>query len=173
MKRRGFTLLELLAVMALVGVLSALVVPLTQRLLHQSRASSCVNHLRQLGVGLNAYLADHNNVLPVLESGRGSVDDEVDVIDNVLDEYVQSREVFCCKADGVLCKKTGTSYFWNNLINGQNVASLEFMGFIRSSHRIPVLGDKEGFHQYRDVKVNILYADGHVAKEIQFVTGEE
>ena len=32
-----------------------------------------------------------------------------------------------------------------------------------------MIGDKESFHLYQDVKVNILYADGHVAKEISFV----
>lgn len=169
---RAFTLLELLVVIGLLGLLSALVVPATQRVLQQSRATQCIGNLKQLGTALGAYLSDHNNVLPVLETARDSVDTDVPVIDNTLDEYVQNHEVFCCKADGIWCKRTGTSYLWNHLINGQSVASLEFMGFIRSSQRIPVIGDKEGFHRFRDVKVNILYADGHVAKEIQFITGE-
>jgi prepilin-type processing-associated H-X9-DG protein len=34
------------------------------------------------------------------------------------------------------------------------------------------MSDKESFHKYRDVQVNILYADGHVAKDIQFVVEE-
>ena len=33
------------------------------------------------------------------------------------------------------------------------------------------MSDKENFHTYQDVQVNILYADGHVAKEIQFTVG--
>jgi prepilin-type processing-associated H-X9-DG protein len=33
------------------------------------------------------------------------------------------------------------------------------------------VSDKENFHKYQGVEVNILYADGHVAKEVQFVVG--
>jgi prepilin-type processing-associated H-X9-DG protein len=36
--------------------------------------------------------------------------------------------------------------------------------------RIPILGDKEGFHPYLEDKINLLYADGHVTKEVRFFT---
>jgi prepilin-type processing-associated H-X9-DG protein len=35
---------------------------------------------------------------------------------------------------------------------------------------IPLISDKQGFHPDLKDRVNILYADGHVAKEIQFST---
>ncbi|TLD71987.1 type II secretion system protein [Phragmitibacter flavus] len=170
----AFTLLELLVVVSIIGVLAALAVPVSQRVLHQARSSHCIGNLRQLGAAVNLHLAENNNFLPTLEAGRSSKDDDVAVIDNTYDAYTEDGdEVFCCKADHKnLFETTGTSYMWNHLINGQNVASLEFMGFIRNSTRIPVIGDKEGFHHFRDVRVNILYADGHVAKEIQFLVAE-
>jgi prepilin-type processing-associated H-X9-DG protein len=71
-----------------------------------------------------------------------------------------------------LWETTGTSYLWNNLLNGQNTAGMNMMGFIRDGARIPVMSDKESVHKYRDVQVNILYADGHVAKDIKFTVGE-
>jgi len=172
--RRAFTLVELLVVMGLVALLTSIAVPVSQRVLHRSKAVHCMGNLKGLGSAVHLYLADHNNFLPTMVIGRESKDTDEAALDNTLLEYTDGPAIFCCKADNKgFYEKTGTSYHWNHLINGQNVASMDFMGFIKEGSRIPLIGDKEGFHQYRDVKVNILYADGHVAKEISFsVNGE-
>lgn len=171
---RGFTLMELLVTVGIVVLLAATAIPATQRVMHRARAVHCMSNLKQVGAALQLYLADHNNVMPELVAARESKTDDDAAIDNTLDTYTGSNDVFCCKADNKgLCEKTGTSYHWNNLLNGQNVASMNFMGFITDGSRIPVVGDKENFHKYRDVKVNILYADGHVSKEIRFTVDDE
>ena len=46
------------------------------------------------------------------------------------------------------------------------------MGLVDQHSRIPILGDKEGFHPYLQNKVNILYADGHATKDVKFFTAE-
>jgi prepilin-type N-terminal cleavage/methylation domain-containing protein/prepilin-type processing-associated H-X9-DG protein len=169
-KRYGFTLMELLVVMGILALLVTIAVPASQRIGHMAKASHCMGNLRGLGSGLQNYLGDHNNELPTLVIARSSVDADQPAIDNTLDSYVGDKSIFCCKADAQgLCKKTGTSYLWNHLVNGQNIASMDFMGLSQEGTRIPLMSDKESFHKYRDVKVNILYADGHVAKEIQFI----
>lgn len=172
-KSSAFTLIELLITITIVGVLITLAVPATDRIIHKSRAAHCMGNLRSLGVALQLYLNDHDNVMPTLVTARESKESEEEAIDNTLDEYTEDPKVFCCKADTKhFCETTGTSYLWNNLLNGQNTASLNFFGFIKDGTRIPVISDKESFHKYRDVQVNILYADGHVAKDIQFVVEE-
>jgi len=173
-RHAGFTLVELLVVVGIIALLSSIALPVSQRLLHRSKSAHCMGNLRSLGSSLQLYLGDNNNVMPTMLLGRESKEDDQPVIDNTLNAYAGSADVFRCKADEQgFFEKTGTSYHWNNLLNGQNVASMDFMGFIRDSTRIPVIGDKEGFHKFRDVKVNILYADGHVAKEISFLVSGE
>jgi prepilin-type processing-associated H-X9-DG protein len=170
----GFTLIELLITISLVIVLILIVVPTSERAIHKSRATHCLSNLRSLGTALQLYLNDNNNVMPTLVTARESKDSEEESIDNTLIEYADNKDAFCCKADNKkFCQTTGTSYLWNNLLNGQNASDLNFFGFIKDGTRIPVISDKEGWHMFRNVQVNILYADGHVAKDIKFVTSGE
>jgi prepilin-type processing-associated H-X9-DG protein len=109
----------------------------------------------------------------VLMTGRASTSDDVPVIDNTLDKYIQDRRVFACPADMKgFAASTGTSYFWNVALNGQALASLNFLTLSTNTSQIPILSDKEGFHPYLDDKVNILYADGHATKDLKFFTGQ-
>jgi prepilin-type processing-associated H-X9-DG protein/prepilin-type N-terminal cleavage/methylation domain-containing protein len=168
----GFTIVELLVVIVIISALVTLAVPATARIQSWSKASHCMGNLRSIGTALNLYLSEHNNMLPEMVMGRESKDSDEPAIDTVLSDYTSSKEVFHCIADSKhLFEKTGSSYLWNHLLNGQNTASMDFMGFIKDSVRIPVVSDKENFHKYQGVEVNILYADGHVAKEVQFVVG--
>lgn len=168
----AFTLIELLVVIAVIAVLASLSIAAVNRGTQNARATACTGNLRQLGVGLSGYLAEHNNQMPTLKAGRASRAEDVPVIDNTLDKYLSGKGVFACPADQRFAAATGTSYIWNNALNGQSLASLNFLKVIDEHGRIPVLGDKEGFHPYIDNKVNILYADGHASKDLSFVTGD-
>ena len=171
MKRpvEGFTLMELLVVIAIIAVLGGLLVPVYNRMIASSRATACISNLRQIGAGLSLYLGDNNNVMPVLKTGRELLSDEVPVIDNTLDKYLQNKAVFACPADKKFAALSGTSYAWNVALNGQALGSLNFLGMIDQQSRIPILADKEGFHPYTENKVNILYADGHATKDLKFI----
>lgn len=64
--RNGFTLVELLTVIAIVGLLAAIVVPTVGSLRENARNTQCLNNLRQLGLATKLYANDHGNRLPTL-----------------------------------------------------------------------------------------------------------
>lgn len=167
----AFTLVELLVVIAIIAVLAALVYPAYQRVIQSGRATACTSNLRQLGAALALYLGENNNTMPTLKTARPSVADDMPVIDNTLDKYVPAKGVFACPADlQGFATRTGTSYIWNVTLNGQALASLNFLGLVQDHSHIPIMSDKEGFHPYLADKVNILYADGHATKDVKFFT---
>ena len=173
-RHSAFTLIELLVVIAIIAILAALAFPAYQRVVESGRATACTSNLRQLSVALSAYLSDNNNTMPVLKTARAALTDDVPVIDNTLDKYAGDKRVFACPADQPgFAARTGTSYLWNNTLNGQALAALNFLGLVEDRSHIPIMSDKEGFHPYLADKVNILYADGHATKDVKFFTNDD
>ena len=167
----AFTLIELLVVLGIIAVLTGVGLPVYQRIVQGSRAAACVSNLRQIGVALGLYLNEHNMVMPTMKAGRTSLAEDVPVIDNTLNAYAPNPKVFACPADTAgLAAASGTSYYWNVALNGQTVATLNFLHLPGGPALIPILSDKQAFHPYTDTKVNILYADGHADQSFNFVT---
>jgi len=62
--RSGFTLVELIVIIAILGMLITLLLPVFARSRQQARVSVCVSNLRQIGLAVHAYQADYDGELP-------------------------------------------------------------------------------------------------------------
>lgn len=159
-RQTGFTVVELMIVIVIVAILVAIAYPMITSGIRSAKKAACITNLKQIGVGLEAYLNDNNQIMPDLEVGRTSKSDDVDVIETVLLEYLESEECLHCPADKKHYERSGSSYFWNVTQNGLHSTKLSFFD-TSSNTRIPLVFDKEAFHDDdgKEGSVNFLYAD--------------
>ena len=72
-RRRGVTLLELLIVIAIIGVLVALLLPAIQSVREHARRAQCVNNLLQLGIAMGNYASTHSVLPPGVVNDKGPI----------------------------------------------------------------------------------------------------
>jgi prepilin-type N-terminal cleavage/methylation domain-containing protein len=68
---KGFTVLELLAVVVVIGVLAALVLTVLSRAKASGKRTICLNNLAQIAKGVQMYTDDFNQILfPIVNSSE-------------------------------------------------------------------------------------------------------
>jgi prepilin-type processing-associated H-X9-DG protein len=156
-------------VIAIIGLLAAMLMPTLGRAKENGRATACLSNLRQIGVALQLYVDENNNRLPIMRDrplGTNSPPTNAfPSVEIVLASQLGNVKVLRCPSDKQqLFEQTGSSYSWNSLLNGQKADSPDVFNLQLGSSQIPVFYDKEAFHKARGERkgVNYLYADGHI-----------
>ena len=92
MKKSGFTLVEIMIVVAIIGLLAAIAIPSFVKARDTSRQKACINNLRQIDSAKEQYAMENNLV--------GSSDISGNITD--LDEYVKGEinTTILCPAQG-------------------------------------------------------------------------
>ncbi|MCM8534211.1 MAG: type II secretion system GspH family protein [Lentisphaeraceae bacterium] len=63
MKMGSFTLIELLLVVAIIGILSSILLPSISRARHTAKRAVCTNNLKQSGVAIYTYASDGDGII--------------------------------------------------------------------------------------------------------------
>jgi prepilin-type N-terminal cleavage/methylation domain-containing protein/prepilin-type processing-associated H-X9-DG protein len=135
--RAGFTLIEVLVVMAIISVLAAILFPVFSRARGKAVQTTCLANLQQIGLAFAMYASDYDHILPGYDnrshptfdtSPLGMVYDNVGEGANVSDSvpstpalgtlwpYIQNEQILVCPADPTPRRKL--SYTCNGLIIG-------------------------------------------------------
>jgi prepilin-type N-terminal cleavage/methylation domain-containing protein len=167
MKRQAFTLIEMLVVIAIIGILAALLLPALSRGKERGRTIACLSNLHQIGVALQVYVDDNNDHLPFMDDQpiNLTMTNPYPPVNIVLTNQLGSQKVLCCPSDTKsYFEITGSSYSWNSTLNGQDINHPNFVNLTEVAGEIPLFYDKEQFHIANGPNhaMNYLYADQHI-----------
>ncbi|MDQ3814303.1 MAG: DUF1559 domain-containing protein, partial [Armatimonadota bacterium] len=187
---RGFTLIELLVVIAIIALLAAILFPVFGRARENARKTSCMNNLKQIGIGFLAYTQDYDELLPSQYWFSGS-NHWTGTPAWQLEPYLKNEQIWICpsKRRGAPTPKTSglISYGVNGIGffggGGRALADIQRPGEVvayadggtdvyldgywcdNSYPKVPTGGQNVRF-QTQSPKhlgmVNILWGDGHV-----------
>lgn len=184
MNKKGFTLIEMLVVVAIIALLAALGWPAMNRAIEASRRSICQSHLRQIGLGMQTYVVDNEGRYPlVTERDWSATWDQT-----LLNKGLVSKSILTCPSDKVPRTVSGDkrSYAYNGYfgdMNGKQPDTIE--GNALKSTKAPadivMVADRGGAvavigardladaYTYTDCLLNhqraganFLFVDGHV-----------
>jgi prepilin-type N-terminal cleavage/methylation domain-containing protein/prepilin-type processing-associated H-X9-DG protein len=131
-RRRGFTLIEILVVIAIIAILAAIIFPIFSRARAKARQTRCLSNVKQLALAMDMYAQDYEEQLPVAHNGPGGGgldggwvwydvfpvpgSGQYDLSRGSLFPYTRNKDIYRCPDDhtGSLC-----SYELNNHLSGQ------------------------------------------------------
>lgn len=194
--RRAFTLMELLAVVAMTGILAALLVPAVGRTRAQAWKAQCLSQLRQIGWAIHLYAQDHADGLPTMPDPNPYPNGVGAYYKQLVKGYLgltgrpsPQEKVFICPADRTVHPQVGHA-FTSFTFNGYEVGPGDLpritgkrLGTISQAERAVLVGEWTAYFggswhpvrtENRVGQQSVLnFVDGHSALTVIYWNGVE
>ena len=175
-KHRAFTLVEVLVVIAIIGVLAALLLSAVARARAGAARARCAAHLRDVGQMVQMYFGENRNALPkvnMMPSLRPPLNGYPSLVQLLAPYHRGDTGVFQCPADRIThpvrdapagfetyFTREQSSYHWNDDVSTYASRVTE----LRNSAAVRLVQEYEPFHGRVGTSgsMNRLYADLHV-----------
>lgn len=103
---RGFTLIELMVAVAIIGLLGAVLFGVFSRVSERAKRTQCAAHLKQIGLAIQMYASDNNRFYPYMDNAAIGKPHYCAWADRVL-PYIKQTQIFECPMRGDLVYETG------------------------------------------------------------------
>ncbi len=177
---KGFTIIELLIVIAIIGILTGTLLSAISRARESGRRIECASNLRQIGFGLIMYSNENNETFPI--NGATAMKD----LNTLYPDYVSERRVFKCPSDNLVTleensnitsgdafEKDECSYGYDNTHNPADAAGVALAGDRPTNDNTNTPTDAKSPNHGGTVNTagtadiagngqNLVYIDGHV-----------
>jgi len=170
LQKRGLTIVELLAVLAIVAILLGLGVPEYYRYIDRANSAACAANLRSIGLAVRNYINENDGTFPIIETNPDNpiYPPEVQArpMLETLEPYGVTSRTLRCPSDERARNyfgSRGTSYEWRPVVDGENFMTPKI--YTRRGERsvnpsrVRLVVDIDAVHNGRQ---NQLYADGRV-----------
>jgi len=94
---KGFTLVELLVVVAIIGILAGILVPVLGKARENAKRASCKSNLKQIGLALHMYADDNSTVPSSFPTDDGNF--SAQSLSFLYNDYISTKEVFSCPSN--------------------------------------------------------------------------
>ena len=98
-RRDGFTLLELLVVVAIIAMLAAILFPVFASVREKARQTTCLSNGKQIGLGLLQYVQDCDEITPDPCFPLSGNSNNAQTLGTLLSPYVKSVNLWRCPSD--------------------------------------------------------------------------
>lgn len=109
--RGAFTLIELLTVIAVIGILAAILIPVTVSVRESARAAVCLSQLRQIHFAVMLYADDHQGYFPD-DNNEGGKTWAMEIASYLgYDRHLDYKEILECPSKA---GRIGSWQFWHS-----------------------------------------------------------